>query len=79
MNAFKKYLGWVWLVLGPLAIIYLLKMAAAEITAKPVIDTKVQWAVFIIVFVPISAGLTIFGYYAIKGEYSSLPQSSNEL
>lgn len=79
MNTIKKYLGWVWLLLGPVTIYYLIKTAAQEIAARPVIDTKIQWAVFIIVFVPVAIGLMIFGYYAIKGEYSRLPESSQEL
>lgn len=79
MNALKKILGVVWFVLGPLGIWYLVKTAAHEIAAKPVIDTKIQWAVFIIVFLPISIGLMIFGYYAMKGEYSRLPEKSEEI
>lgn len=79
MNAIKKILGYIWFVLGPLAIWYLIKTAAQEIAAKPVIDTKIQWAVFIIVFIPICIGLMIFGYYAIKGEYSRLPEKSDEI
>jgi hypothetical protein len=46
MNALKKWLGIVWILLGPVAIYYLIKTAAAEIAKKPVIDTKIQWAVF---------------------------------
>ncbi len=46
---------------------------------KPVIDTKIQWGVFVVVFIPIAVGLMIFGYYAIKGEYDHLPESSAEL
>lgn len=79
MNALKKILGYFWFILGPLAIWYLVKTAAHEIAAKPVIDTKIQWAVFIIVFIPICIGLMIFGYYAIKGEYSRLPEKSDEI
>jgi len=79
MNAIKKYLGIVWMLLGPVAVYYLIKTAASEIAKKPVIDTKIQWAVFIIVFVPIAIGMVIFGYYALKGEYDHLPQSSEEL
>lgn len=79
MNALKKILGLVWFLLGPLAIWYLIKTAADEIAAKPVIDTKIQWAVFIIVFIPICIGLMIFGYYALKGEYSRLPEKSDEI
>jgi hypothetical protein len=79
MNAVKKYLGIVWILLGPVAIYYLLKTAAGEIAKKPEIDTKIQWAVFLIVFIPIAAGLVIFGYYALKGEYDHLPESSDEI
>jgi hypothetical protein len=79
MNAIKKYLGIVWMALGPVAIYYMIKTAAAEIAAKPVIDTKIQWAVFIIVFVPIAIGLVIFGWYAFKNEYQQLPESSKEV
>jgi hypothetical protein len=79
MNAIKKWLGVVWMVMGPVAIYYLVKTAAAEIAKKPLIDTKIQWAVFIIVFLPIAIGLVIFGWYAFKNEYKILPESSKEI
>ena len=79
MNALKKWMGVVWMVLGPVAVFYMIKTAAAEIAKKPVIDTKIQWAVFIIVFVPIAIGLVIFGWYAFKNEYSKLPESSKDI
>jgi uncharacterized protein DUF6814 len=79
MNVIKKWLGIVWILLGPVAIYYLIKTAASEIHNKPNIDTKIQWAVFLIVFTPIAIGMVIFGYYALKGEYQHLPESSTEL
>jgi predicted Na+-dependent transporter len=79
MNTIKRWLGIVWLLLGPVAIYFLIKTAAEEIAKKPVLDTKIQWAVFVIVFIPIAIGMVIFGYYAIKGEYDHLPESSKEL
>ena len=79
MNALKKYLGIVWIILGPVAIYYLIKTGAAEIARKPGIDTKIQWGVFVIVFIPIAIGLVLFGLYAFKNEYQHLPESSNEL
>jgi hypothetical protein len=79
MNALKKYLGIVWIILGPLSIYYLIKTAASEISKKPVIDTRIQWGVFVVIFIPIAIGMMIFGYYAIKGEYSRLPESSTEI
>ncbi len=72
-------MGVVWMLLGPVAIFFLVNTALAEIAKKPVIDTKIQWGVFVVVFIPIAIGLMIFGYYAYKGEYDQIPQSSEEL
>ncbi len=79
MNTLKRLLGIIWVAAGPVVMFYLIKTAAAEIASKPVIDTKIQWAVFIIVFFPISIGISIFGFYAVKGEYDRLPQSSKDI
>lgn len=79
MNQLKKWLGIVWMLLGPVAIYYLIKTAAAEISKNPVTNTIIQWAVFVIIFIPIAIGLIIFGYYALKGEYEHLPESSEEI
>ena len=79
MNSIKRFLGVIWMLLGPLTIYFLIKTAADEITKKPVLDTKIQWAVFVVVFIPIAIGITIFGYYAFKGEYDRLPKSTKEI
>jgi len=79
MNRIKRFLGFVWMILGPVAIIFLIRTALSEIVKKPVIDTKIQWGVFVVVFIPIAIGMMIFGYYAVKGEYDHLPESSAEL
>ncbi|MEJ0102520.1 MAG: DUF6814 family protein [Bacteroidota bacterium] len=79
MNTIKKIAGIIWIVAGPLAIYYLIKTAAGEISKKPVIDTKIQWGIFIGIFIPIAIGFMIFGYYALKGEYNRLPENSSEL
>ena len=79
MNALKRIAGIIWIIAGPLAVYYLVKTAISEINKKPVIDTKIQWAVFVIVFIPIAIGIIIFGFYAIKGEYDHLPGSSADL
>jgi hypothetical protein len=76
MNTVKKILGIVWIVLGPVVLFYLVKtgmgeVAKAELAQKSVLDTKIQWGVFIVVFVPIAFGLVLFGYYALKGEYDA--------
>ena len=79
MNNIKRFAGVLWIILGPVAIFYLIKTAAEEITKKPVIDTKIQWIVFIVIFIPIAIGLMIFGWYALKNEYHHLPESSKEI
>lgn len=79
MNSIKRLAGIIWLLLGPVAVFYLVKTAAAEIAKKPVLDTKIQWGVFVIVFIPIAIGISIFGWYAVKGEYDRLPQRSEDL
>ncbi|MCE7072096.1 MULTISPECIES: DUF6814 family protein [Dyadobacter] len=83
MNALKKYLGVVWMLLGPIIIIFLFMQAiekiglAAEGIART--NTTLQWSIIILIFIPICAGLVIFGYYGWKGEYEKLPGSSADL
>jgi len=79
MNTLKRIAGILWIIAGPLGIYYLVKTAVDEINKKPVIDTKIQWAVFVIVFIPIAVGIIIFGFYAIKGEYDQLPSISADI
>jgi hypothetical protein len=52
MNSIKRFAGIVWILLGPAAIYYLVKTASEEIAKKPVIDTKIQWIVFVVIFHP---------------------------
>jgi len=79
MNTIKRFAGILWFLLGPAAIYYLIKTASEEIAKKPVIDTKIQWVVFVVIFIPVAVGLMIFGWYALKGEYDRLPESSEEI
>jgi len=82
MNALKKALGIVWMLLAPTAIIFLFQQAIqktseAEGIAKT--NTALQWGIILFIFIPICTGLAIFGYYSWKGEYDKLPESSDEL
>lgn len=79
MNAIKRGLGLIWLLLGPAAVYYMVRTAAAEISSKPLMDTKIQWGVFVVVFLPIAAGMSIFGWYALQGEYDHMVTSDDEL
>ncbi len=79
MNQIKRYSGLLWIILGPLAIHFLLATAQSELLKKPGIDTTIQWGVFIIVFYPIAIGFILFGLYALEGNYDHLPEKSEEL
>jgi hypothetical protein len=72
MNQLKKWSGILWILLGPVAIYYLIKTALHQTAAHPGLDTKIQWGVFVVIFIPIAIGLMIFGYYALKGEYDKV-------
>lgn len=79
MNTVKKYLGVLWMILGPLAIYMLIKIGVDEVKVKQSVDAIIQWSVFIIIFIPIFSGLFLFGYFALKGEYDHLPENSTEV
>lgn len=78
MNALKKALGLVWIILGPASVVFLFlqafdKIGLAEEGVQKT-NTALQWGIILFIFIPISAGLVIFGYYALKGEYDKLPE-----
>lgn len=83
MNGLKKMLGILWMLLGPVIILFLFMQAIDKISAASEgvarTNTTLQWSIIILIFIPICAGLVIFGYYAWKGEYDRLPESSSEL
>lgn len=82
MNAIKKYLGIIWMLLSPAIIIFLFWQAADKIgmaTEATKANITLQWSIILIIFLPICVGLLIFGYYAIKGYYEHLPESSAEI
>ena len=78
MNGLKKALGLLWIILGPASIIFMFMQAfekvglAEEGVHKT--NTALQWGIILFIFIPISAGLVIFGCYALKGEYDKLPE-----
>lgn len=69
MDRLKRYLGIVWILLGPAALLALTHTALNEIHKDPSMDRMIQWGVFVAVFIPIGIGLVIFGWYAFTGAY----------
>lgn len=82
MNAIKKILGLIWMALGPVAIVFLASQAYEKTMLAPAgaerSNTALQWGIILFIFIPICAGLVIFGYYALKGEYDRLPADSGQ-
>ena len=72
MGIIKKVVGFLCMLLAPAAA-YLLtseglkKIAAAAPDAKT--NATTQWSILILIFLPVMAGLLIFGWYAVKGEF----------
>ncbi len=83
MNILKRVLGVVWIIMGPVIILFLFMQATEKIAAAAAgiarTNTTLQWSIIIIIFIPICAGLMIFGYYGLKGEYDRLPEHSDDL
>lgn len=80
MNAVKKIMGIAWMLIAPV-IIYFLIMGAVHNIGEGTkdINKPIPWIIIIAIFTPIAVGLMIFGFYALKGEYDHLPESSEEL
>jgi hypothetical protein len=79
MEGLKRILGIVWMLLGPGAIGLLLWRATIEIGEKPTQENWIFWGIIITIFLPIALGMSIFGYYAMKGYYEQLPTKSEEV
>lgn len=83
MNALKRFSGFIWIVLGLVAIYLMFKQAGTEIAearagARPLLDTRMFWYVIIPIFTPIMLGLCLFGWFAWKGEYNVIADDSKQ-
>ena len=67
----KRFLGLLWMIIGPIAIVVLLVSAIKNIdpALQGDIHQPLPWIIIIAIFTPIAIGLTVFGWYAWKGEY----------
>lgn len=81
MNQLKRIMGFVWMIIAPVIIYFLISGAVHNIssTGTKDINKPIPWLIIIIIFTPIAIGLMIFGYYSIKGEYDKLPRRSEDL
>jgi amino acid transporter len=80
MNLLKKIMGFVWMIIAPVLIYFLVSGAVHNIGhGTKDINKPIPWIIIISIFTPIAIGLMIFGWYSIKGEYDKLPNNSTEL
>lgn len=83
MIVLKRLLGIIFILLAPTAIVFMFMQAfekiglAAEGVART--NTALQWGIILFIFIPISAGLVVFGMYSLKGEYDTLPEKSEDI
>ena len=71
MQRLKRILGIIWMALGPAVIFILVWGAITNIDAagKADINKPLPWIIIIAIFTPIAIGLSVFGWYAWKGEF----------
>lgn len=70
MNTVRRYLGFVWILLALAAGYYLIINQAIPkfLSTKP--EDRIPAIIYAFILTPIIVGgLSIFGYYALKGEY----------
>jgi len=74
MNAVKKLLGYLWMLMAPALICFLVYQAVEKISAATEIqksNVALQWVIILLVFTPICIGFFIFGKYASTNEYAN--------
>jgi hypothetical protein len=75
MGILKKIVGVLCMILAPVAA-YLLTSEGIKNIATAAPDAKTnattQWSILILIFLPVMAGLLIFGWYAVKGEFEEV-------
>ncbi|HMO62008.1 MAG TPA: hypothetical protein PKC39_07155 [Ferruginibacter sp.] len=80
MNQLKKIMGIICMLIAPLVVYFLISGAVQNIgEGTKDINKPVPWIIIIAIFTPIAVGFFIFGWYAFKGEYRQLPESSDEI
>jgi hypothetical protein len=71
MDKLKRVLGILWMLIGPVLFIMLVISAVDNINsnAKGDISNPIPWIIILAIFLPIAIGLSVFGWYALKGDY----------
>jgi hypothetical protein len=73
MDIIKRIIGVLCMLIAPTAAYLLASKGIEKIGAAAAADktnATTQWSILILIFLPVMAGLFIFGMYGAKGEYS---------
>lgn len=71
MNSLKKIIGLVCILAGLALLIGLPYLTIQKLTSETAnTEDFVFWLVIVVIFLPITAGLALFGRYAWEGEYN---------
>lgn len=69
MNAIKKYIGIVWIVLAAVVAYYSIGIFGSKLTSGKQDDLVFGIIIFFVLLPLVVTGLTIFGWYAMTNEY----------
>ncbi len=74
MKQIKRFLGLIWMIIGPAIIVALFWSAFKniDINGKTDINNPIPWTIILTIFTPIAVGLIIFGWYVWNGEYENV-------
>jgi ammonia channel protein AmtB len=76
MNKIKQLLGVLWMTLAVALVLFMFRQAYLKVTLATTgimrTNTLLQWIIILLVFIPICAGLFIFGRYALNREFDEL-------
>jgi uncharacterized membrane protein YadS len=66
MNQLKRFLGILWMMIGPIVFILLIISALQNInsTGKGDISNPIPWIIILVIFAPIAIGLLLMSYLA---------------
>jgi len=71
MHKLQRLAGLIWMPLGTVLFVALVWIAAGQVREHPGADTWIQWGIFVLISLPVCAGLSLFGWYAWQGLFDA--------
>lgn len=80
MNQIRKYMGIIWIALALAAGYYLIVSQAIPKFESPKPEDRIPAIIYAFILTPIIVGgLSVFGYYSLKGEYDIYEDTEHHL